>query len=166
MLLAIFLDSHFYLLLLHMANPLIELMPEMFEHEGVWHGEYQHLDLAGNILDQHQSLIECVFPDQGDEVYIQKNTFTWADGREHKVQFGGSIVNDRIWWDTETFKGYGWVAAPNVIMLEVDRKDFPGVTFTEIIIMGQSKKDRVRTWHWFEHGKCFKRTLCNEQLAL
>lgn len=148
-----------------MTNPLRTLMPSIFQHQGVWEGEYQHIDMAGNILDRHASRVECVFPETGDEVYIQRNHFTWPDGRDYKVEFAGILVDDRIWWDTPTFSGFGWEAAPNIFLLELDRKDFPGATFSEAIVMGQSKRDRARTWHWFENGKCFKRTLCNESLA-
>jgi len=140
-------------------------MPSIYEHEGVWEGEYQHIDMQGNIVDRHASRVECVFPETGNEVYVQRNYFKWDDGREYQAEFSGVIVNNRIWWDTETFSGFGWVAAPNIFLLELDRKDLEGATFSEAIVMGASKRDRARTWHWFKNGKCYQRTLCNEKLA-
>jgi len=140
-------------------------MPAIFEHQGVWQGEYQHIDLHGEILDRHSSRVECVFPDSGEEVYIQRNHFTWDDGHEYKAEFSGIIVDGRLWWDTETFCGFGWVAAPNIFLLELNRKDLKGATFSEAIVMGQNKRNRARTWHWFQNGQCFKRTLCNEELV-
>ena len=148
-----------------MVSPLAKLMPPILEHAGVWEGVYQHLDINGNIIDQHASRVECVFPTDGDVVYIQRNHFTWPDGREYNVEFGGVLVNDRIYWDTETFSGYGWQISPNMFVLELDRKDEPGASFFEAIVMGQNKRDRARTWHWFKDGKCYQRTLCNETLV-
>jgi len=148
-----------------MSNPLKTMMPEMYQHQGVWEGVYQHIDLDGKIIDEHASHVECVFPDQGEEVYVQRNRFTWDDGREHKVEFSGVIKDNKIWWDTDTFCGFGWVAAKNIILLELDRKDVENTKFSEIIVLGQNKRERVRTWHWLQNGKCFKRTLCNERLC-
>ncbi len=145
-----------------MTNPLKKIMPNTLEHEGVWVGEYQYIDLAGNITDRHKSRVECVFPDDGDVVYIQRNHFTWDDGREHKVEFSGILRDDRIWWDTETFSGWGWQASPRLFLLELDRKDLPGASFLEAIVMGDDQQQRVRTWHWFKGAECFQRTLCNE----
>ena len=101
----------------------------------------------------------------GDEVYVQKNQFTWDDGRTHKAEFVGTLVGDKIFWDTETFKGFGWQASPAIFLLELDRKDVPGASFSEVIIMGDTKRSRARTWHWFREGHCYQRTLCNELLA-
>lgn len=148
-----------------MANPLIKLMPTIHEHAGLWEGEYQVVDLQGKVIDQHKSRVECVFPEQGEVVYIQRNHFIWDDGREYKVEFGGVLIEDRIFWDTDTFTGFGWQAAPNIFLLELDRKDVEGASFSEAIVMGKSKRDRARTWHWFQQGKCYQRTLCNEWLV-
>ena len=140
-------------------------MPSILQHEGIWQGEYQHIDRDGKIIDRHASRVECVFPAMGDEVYIQKNHFSWDDGREQKVEFGGVLRDDRIFWDTPTFSGYGWEAGPAIFLLELDRKDVAGASFTEIIVLGASGKHRARTWHWFKDGRCYQRTLCNEWLV-
>lgn len=149
-----------------MSNPLARLMPEVLEHRGVWVGHYRHLDTQGNTLDLHQSRVECVFPAEGEVVYVQRNQFSWDDGREYQVEFGGVIQHEKIYWDTDTFKGYGWVASPNVFLLELERKDEPGAWFYESIVMGADKKHRARTWHWFRDGQCYKRTLCDEHRLL
>lgn len=146
-----------------MNNPLKSLMPEILEHEGVWEGQYQVIDRGGKLLDQHASRVECIFPDHGDVVYIQKNRFTWDDGRCHEVEFGGILVDERIYWDTPTFRGFGWQASPDIFLLELQRKDVPGASFTETIVMGATKMNRARTWHWFKDGECYQRTLCNER---
>lgn len=150
-------------------NPLKTLMPPVLQHSGVWRGEYQHLDIQGKIVDQHASQVECVFPDYvtapDDPVYLQRNEFTWDDGRKHKVEFAGIIKGDRIWWDTDTFSGYGWQASPSIFLLELERKDVAGASFLEAIVMGSCLTNRARTWHWFKDGVCYQRTLCNENLV-
>ncbi len=145
-----------------MSNPLLDLMPQIYDHEGVWTGTYRHVDLDGQTLDFHKSRVECIFPDAGDVVYIQKNRFEWEDGRVYEVEFPGVLVDDKIYWDTETFSGYGWQSGENVFLLELDRKDLPGARFHEAIVIGPDRKTRARTWHWFKDGVCFKRTLCDE----
>lgn len=149
-----------------MTSILKQLMPAVLEHAGVWQGTYRHIDTQGNTLDFHQSQVECVFPETGPIVYVQRNKFSWDDGRVFNVAFDGIIQNNKIYWDTDTFKGYGWVASPNIFLLELERKDEPGAWFYESIVMGADKKHRARTWHWFKDGVCFKRTLCDEHLVL
>lgn len=149
-----------------MNNSLKQLMPAVLEHAGLWVGTYRHIDQQGNTLDFHHSKVECFFPQNGPVVYVQRNHFNWEDGRNLKVEFEGIIKHERIYWDTDTFKGYGWVASPNIFLLELERKDEPGAWFYESIVMGSDKKNRVRTWHWFKDGKCYKRTLCDEQKVM
>jgi hypothetical protein len=117
-------------------------MPALFWHEGVWLGNYRHLSEAGELLDEHESRVECLFPEQS---------------------FKGYLHESRLWFDTETFAGWSWQTDDGIIMLALDRKDFPGQRFIETIIMGSNKDHRVRTWHWFDDGVCYKRTLCTEQ---
>ena len=47
-------------------------------------------------------------------------------------------------------------------MLTLDRKDEPGVSFTEMIMFAPNRDYRARTWHWFRGGRLLKRTLCDE----
>ncbi len=148
-----------------MTSQLQELMPEILLHRGTWRGNYRHIDIQGNILDQHKSQVECVFPDEGPVVYTQRNKFKWDDGRTYQVEFDGCIRDNKIYWDTPTFKGYGWVASKHIFLLELERKDEPGAWFYESIVLGDTQKHRARTWHWFKQGKCYKRTLCDEYLV-
>ena len=149
-----------------MPNPLKQIMPAIYHHQGVWEGVYQVVDMDGRLIDQHDSRVECIFPEQGEVVYIQKNRFEWEDGRIYEAEFGGVLSGQRIYWDTPTFSGYGWQASPGIFLLELDRKDIPGASFSEAIVMGDSLKHRARTWHWFKDGMCYQRTLCNERLVL
>lgn len=139
------------------------LMPAMFVHEGTWIGHYRHLSESGELLDEHDSRVECTLPDETDVVFRQTNHFTWADGRTLDYGFEGSLRNNQLWFDTATFVGGGWQTEADVIMLRLDRKDLPGQKFIEVIMMGENQNHRVRTWYYFENGICHKRTLCTEQ---
>ena len=138
-------------------------MPAMLWHEGVWSGVYRHIAEDNTLLDEHRSLVSCVFPDDGDIAYTQHSDFTWADGTTRQQTFNGYMKNDRLWFDTETFAGWAWETGNGIIMLSLDRKDYPGQRFVETILSSTNRERRVRTWHWFEDGICFKRTLCAEQ---
>lgn len=138
-------------------------MPALLRHEGTWVGRYQTVDLDGRVVDEHESRVECVFPDAGPWHYLQRNRFQWSDGRVHEVEFGGVLRDERIFWDVETFSGYAWTTADDVILLNLARKDRENASFLEIIVAGEDGETRGRTWHWFEKGRLFQRTLCNER---
>ena len=146
----------------HRAD-LQEHMPAMLLHEGTWEGTYRFLNLDGEVTDQYSSRIECVFPDDGPYAYVQRNHYAWDDGRTFDMEFGGTLDGDKIYWDTERFKGYGWTTEEDILMLTLDRKDEPGVRFTEMIMFAPDPEYRARTWHWFRDGKLFQRTLCDER---
>ena len=139
-----------------------ECMPALLMHEGVWVGWYTTIDLDGRVVDSHVSRVCCEFPDDGPYAYVQTNRFAWDDGRTYQTEFGGVLEGDRIFWDTERFRGYGWTTHDNVVLLTLDRKDQPGDTFTEIIVLAPDGQSRGRTWHWFRNGRLFQRTLCDE----
>jgi hypothetical protein len=139
------------------------LMPALFWHEGTWIGHYRHLSESGELIDEHESRVECIFPDDGDIAYQQNNTFLWQDGRTITQSFYGYLRKGRLWFDTLTFAGWSWQTDNGIIMLALDRKDCPGHRFIETIIMESNKDHRVRSWHWFNEGICYKRTLCNER---
>jgi hypothetical protein len=138
-------------------------MPAMLLHEGNWEGAYRVVDLDGNVIDQHESRVECRFPENGPYAYVQKNHFSWPDGREFHAEFGGELRGDRLYWDTDRFSGYGWATLDDVVMLTLDRKDRPGEKFTEVIVLAPDGSHRARTWHWFRDGILYQRTLCDEQ---
>lgn len=137
-------------------------LPSLLLHEGVWKGRYRTVDLEGALVDEHDSQVECVFPESGPYHYVQRNLFTWSDGRTHEVEFGGVLRGDRVYWDTETFRGYGWSTADDIVLLTLERKDVAEASFTEIIVLGADGNNRARTWHWFKAGRLYQRTLCDE----
>ncbi len=148
-----------------LRKELQKVMPTMINHEGIWGGVYTHIDVSGKIIDRHQTRVECIFPDSGPYAYIQKNLFTWDDGREYRAELLGSLKGNKLWWDTDTFQGCAWETEFGVTLLNLERKDEPGCRFYEMITMGDSGVDRARTWQWFNaEGKLYKRTLCDEYL--
>lgn len=143
---------------------LSEIMPTMLQHEGVWEGLYTHLNSETQIIDQHKTRVECIFPDEGEYAYIQKNHFIWTDGKEYKVELLGTLKGNKLWWDNDSFSGCSWESEYGQILLNLDRKDEPGSRFYEMISLGDSGEYRGRVWQWFNaEGKLYKRTLCDEK---
>ncbi len=143
-------------------NSLAESMPAMLRHRGRWEGVYRHISSEGELIDQHRMTTRCEFPETGEFAYVQHNHLRWDDGREARLHFGGVFRDGMLWWDTERFAGYGWETREGVVMLKLDRKDEPGVSFIEMISMSEDGRSRARTWQWFRDGTPFKRTLCDE----
>ena len=145
------------------AAAISEIMPGMVKHAGLWEGVYTHLDAGGAEIDRHRASVRCEFPDEGPYAYVQHNHFTWNDGREMRAELPGVLRGDKLWWDTETFKGCAWETDFGLILLNLERKDEPGARFYEIIALGEDGAHRARTWQWFRDGKLYKRTLCDEK---
>ena len=139
-------------------------MDDMRRHEGVWVGTYTHVGAEGAVLDRHDSRVACSFPRSGPYAYRQENLFTWGDGRTASTEIGGILDGPRLRFDTETFTGEAW-SSGGVVFLDTVRKDEPGLTFREVIVLGEGGAHRARTWHWFEAGRCVRRTLCDETRA-
>lgn len=138
-------------------------MPALFAHEGVWEGDYRHVDLDFRLVDHHRMRTRCEFPDAGPFVYVQHNR-TVRDGvPDQDVSFGGVLRDGRIWWDTDRFDGHGWETEGGVLMLSLQRKDESGLRFTEMIEIADDGDSRARTWQWFRDGRPVRRTLCDER---
>lgn len=90
-----------------MSNKVIQDMPVMLKHEGIWQGVYTHVDIQGNVIDQHDSKVICEFPETGASAYTQHNHFTWADGATKQVSFPES---NRV---TE----FGGIPKPSLVMV-------------------------------------------------
>jgi hypothetical protein len=143
-------------------NPLQQSMPSLFAHQGVWEGRYRIVNLQGDTLDQHRSRIEVNFPETGPH-YLQRNHFSWDDGRELKVEHPGFFRDGMLRWNTEHIEGAAWEAGERCIVLRWRRPDTPGSELTELIALGEGAQHRARTWHWFRDGVCYQRTLIDEQ---
>lgn len=139
-----------------------DAMPAMLRHAGTWEGEYRHLDRDGTQVDFHLMTTVCEFPESGPWAYVQHNTLRWPDGRVVERSFPGSFDGTLLRWDTDRFAGFGWETHSGIVMLRLDRKDEPGVRFTEMIELSDDGRTRARTWQWFRDGTPFRRTLCDE----
>ena len=135
----------------------------MLRHEGKWEGEYRHVNRDGTLADFHHMATRCEFPTDGEFAYIQYNVLRWDDGRTVKRDFGGVYRDGLLWWDTDRFHGHGWETRDGIVMLRLERKDEPGVRFTEMIELSDDGRTRGRTWQWFRDGVPFRRTLCDER---
>jgi hypothetical protein len=98
-------------------------MPAMLLHEGHWLGWYRHFSADGSLMDAHRVRTWCEMPDDGPFHYVQHNWLEWDDGRSATYEFGGTLVGDRLHWETDRFAGYGWQTAEDVLMLRLDRRD-------------------------------------------
>jgi hypothetical protein len=139
------------------------VMPVMFRHEGRWSGWYRHFDAEGALLDAHRVKTQCEFPDAGRWHYVQHNWLEWDDGRCAHYEFGGRLEGERLVWETDRFRGYGWQTHEGVLMLRLDRLDVADAYYIEMIAIAENGLTRSRTWEWFQHGRPWKWTLCNEE---
>ena len=137
-------------------------MPGMRAHAGTWAGRYTHLDARHEVMDAQDSRVVCDFPDDGPHAYIQRNTFTHADGRVERSVLSGTFRDGRLWWDEPSFHGSAWEAGDGVILLHLHRRDMPGTTFYEIILPPVGDR-RSRTWHFVRDSTLVRRTLCEER---
>lgn len=142
---------------------LAAVVPAMLLHDGHWQGWYRHFAADGALLDAHRVKTWCEFPDDGPFHYVQHNWLTWDDGRSATYEFGGTLVGDRLVWETDRFAGYGWQTAEDVLMLRLDRLDVPDAYYIEMIALAADRRTRARTWQWFQGGAPWKWTLCNEE---
>jgi hypothetical protein len=141
-------------------------MPAMSRHAGVWEGTYTHVSPDGVLLDRHRTRVECLFPTSGPHAYIQRNLFTWDDGRTQSAELPGVYRDGALWWDVPTFHGKAWQSGPDLILLELHRRDVPGAWYWEMICLAPGASTRARTWHWFgPDGGLIRRTLCDEKRA-
>jgi hypothetical protein len=138
-------------------------MPAMLLHEGLWQGWYRHFSADGQLLDAHRVRTWCEFPDDGPFHYVQHNWLEWDDGRTAAYEFGGTLVEDRLHWETDRFAGHGWQTAEDVLMLRLDRRDVADAYYIEMIALAADRRTRARTWQWFQGGIPWKWTLCNEE---
>ena len=138
------------------------LFPAHRAHEGVWTGTYRHLDAQGNLGEMLISRVTCTFPQEAGVFYRQVTELADASGQTSIATFDGMGRGDHLFFDTDTFTGRSWETPQGQILLDLTRKDEPGVRFIEIIILGDGGRNRARTWHWFKEGRLYRRTLCDE----
>ncbi|MEY3903000.1 MAG: hypothetical protein RL189_2306 [Pseudomonadota bacterium] len=137
-------------------------MPLLARHAGQWEGIYTTVDAEGKIIDQHKSLLTCVFSEDPQFPYKQTNLYTWDDGRTEEHYFPATYANKKIWFESERISGAAWEADEDTILLTWKRKDIGNSKLVEMIQLSSDGLRRSRTWHWFVDDKLVKRTLIEE----
>jgi hypothetical protein len=143
-------------------NPVLESMPSLTRHDGVWTGVYHVVDIDGRTIDRHHSKIEVRFPASGPFHYTQKNQFWWDDGRTSEGEYPGICRDGVLFWDNELISGKAWSVDPFSTVLTWRRHDTPDAYLYELIVINDTNDKRSRTWHWFRNGEVFQRTLIDE----
>lgn len=138
-------------------------MPVLARHEGIWEGEYIHVDPSNAEIDRHASRLQCMFPDGGAHAYHQINTYTWPDGRSEEIHFPATYRDGQIFWDTDRIVGRAWEIDARTVVLTWTRKDNPKAYLYEMIQISDDNAHRGRTWHWFEDDVLVKRTCIRER---
>ena len=133
--------------------------PVFDKHHGAWEGTYTLMDRSGRILDTHQSRLECRI--EGD-TWLQKNIYTWADGRSETKEFTGAFTPTGLIFDTPRLKGSAHEADARVITLRWTYTHEPGNEYAEVITL-ISDTHRARTWQHFEQGEFTKLTVIDER---
>jgi hypothetical protein len=145
-----------------------ETMPLLAAQEGVWEGEYVHLDHEHRVVDRHRSRLICRLFDGGDgEARLaQTNIYDWPDGTREIRYFDGDFRGDRLWIDNVNITG--WTASVpldrtgRTIMVGWVRAGEPDFRYYEMITLAEDGEAKNRTWHWYRKGRLFQRTLINE----
>lgn len=139
-----------------------EEMPLLARHDGEWEGTYTFIGRDGTVIDHHRSHLSCRFPDDPEFPYHQVNHYTWDDGREETIEFPARYADGAIHFDTDRIRGRAWEIDDSTIVLNWVYKAQEGITLYEMINLSPDGNDRARTWHWFNDGKLFQRTIINE----
>lgn len=143
-------------------------MPIVGAQEGVWEGEYVHLDPNHEVIDRHRSRLVCRLFDgeDGQARLAQTNIYDWPDGTREIRYFDGVFRGDRIWIDNVNI--VGWTASVSLdetnrtIMVGWVRQGEPDFRFYEMITVSEDGDAKNRTWHWYRRGRLFQRTVINE----
>ena len=148
-----------------------DTMPLMAAQNGVWDGEYVHLDADHKVIDRHRSRLLCRVYDGGpDEArLVQSNLYDWADGNSEVRYFEGRYRDGRLWISNELIDGWtGEIELDETrrsLMVAWVRTAEPDFRFYELITMSEDGLAKNRTWHWYRKGRLFQRTLINETLT-
>ena len=142
-----------------------EVFPILAKHMGEWEGEYVHLDPDGREIDRQKSHLKMWEPEDKSYDVIQRNTYTWSDGRQEVYQFNGVLKGRDVHFDNERITGYMNQWDDQVIVLTWTYKSLlkPGNYLYELIQLSRDGQQKVRTWHWMEDDRLIKRTVIRER---
>ncbi|WP_426168218.1 DUF3598 domain-containing protein [Sandarakinorhabdus sp. DWP1-3-1] len=145
---------------------ILDDMPLLARHEGVWDGSYTYFNAAGVEVDRHTSRLFCRFSDDPVHPYHQTNYYTWPDGRVDVRDFPATYRDKRIWWDNDLIIGSAWEVPQDhegrTMMLYWQRTGDPSLYLYEMIQISDDGQNRCRTWHWIRNGQLETRTAIQE----
>ena len=135
-------------------------MPLLTRMNGVFVGEYLHVDEKGEETDRHAVHMRTWVDSDGRH---QQNTYTWDDGRQevhcfHNLYDG----NAELIFDNERIRGRCWEIDTTTVMLTWRRKDLPTTHFCEIGQLSGDGQERTRLWHRFSDDRLAGRVLIRE----
>ena len=136
-------------------------MPLLDRLNGVFVGEYLHVDRDGAITDQHRSHMRTWVDDDGRH---QVNTYTWPDGRREVHSFDtGYDGGAQFAFEDARMSGICREADARTVFLKWTRKDRPDDYFYEMAQLVDSDQERVRIWHVFNGDRLHRRVLILER---
>ncbi|MEJ2534146.1 MAG: DUF3598 domain-containing protein, partial [Gammaproteobacteria bacterium] len=120
-----------------------ERLPLLVDQEGVWDGEYVHVDADHQVIDRHRSRLICRVFDgpEGEAKFVQSNLYDWADGTREIRFFEGVFRDDRVWIRNDLIDG--WTADLDLdptrrsLMVAWVRVGEPDFRFYELITMSE-----------------------------
>lgn len=140
------------------------MLPNFFRNEGVWQGSHRSIDLDGLTIALDERCTEILFPVGLDHHHVSRAlSVDQAGGRTVIGEVRGRLSGDCLHWDEADFRGKAWDSIAGITLLEIVRKDRPGVAFRELITLSDCGDFRTRTLHWYRNGMVSHRTLCDER---
>ncbi|GIW08651.1 MAG: hypothetical protein KatS3mg060_3456 [Dehalococcoidia bacterium] len=146
-----------------MTNPVRSAMPVLARHEGVWVGEYTHLDPEGAVHDRYRVRSVCELPDDGSCDFRLRTTNQWPDGRIETIVNEARLHDGRLVWSNGRLVGAMWEIDDLTVYTRFGYPDDPTITVCEMIQISHDGQHRARTWHWFREERLFRITLTKEQ---
>lgn len=135
-------------------------LPLFEAHTGIWEGTYTRLNEKGEVIDRHKSRL---FLKMKGNRWIQKNEYTWDNGKKEVHDFGASTFDEKgiLHYNNHRIVGKAWEAG-DVICLEWQYNEQPGTHLYEIItLLGDGH--RMRTWQHSRNGKFEGLTMIEER---
>jgi hypothetical protein len=83
-----------------MPNPVVEHIPLLAAHEGIWEGQYTHIAPDRTVQEQILFRILVEFPADGAAAYRQTSHYWWADGRTQELMYEGRYRDHALWRTT------------------------------------------------------------------
>lgn len=145
-----------------MPNPVVEHIPLLAAHEGIWEGQYTHLAPDRSVQEQILFRILVEFPTDSTVAYRQTSHYWWADGRTQALMYEGQYRDGRVEFDTGRIAGACWAVDDRTLYIRFGFAGDPGGYVCEMIQLSPDGQHRARSWHWFRDHALWRTTLVRE----